>query len=290
MSEAASRAPGRAQPMKKRPVAVVKVGGEVLLDNDEKRGLASNVRALLDEGFDVAVLHGGGPQVSRLQEKLGLKPTKVGGRRITSPDDLVVVEQAICGEVNVALTCALLEGGVNAFGLHGASGRLIRASKRPASVVPGGGPDPVDFGEVGDVESVDAGLIFGLFHLALVPVIATLGVTSTGGRAFNINADTTATRLAAALDADVLLLVTKVGGVYRDLADAASRFDHLTEQSARALIAEGVIEGGMIPKVEEALAVLAEGVSSIAIVGAQEPGAFARVALGQGGAGTRITA
>lgn len=275
---------------KKRPIAVVKVGGEVLLDEAEKRGLARNVKQLIDGGFDVAVLHGGGPQVSRLQERLGLVPKKVGGRRVTSPEDLVVVEQAICGEVNVALTCALLEEGVSAFGCHGASGRLVRADKRPAKVVPGGGDAPVDFGEVGDVVGVDARLILGLFDLALIPVIATLGVSSEGGRAFNINADTTATRLAQALGADVLLLVTKVGGVFRDLADPGSRFDHLSAERARALIAEGVIEGGMIPKVEEALEVLSEGVSSIAIVGAQEVGAFLKVARGEGGTGTRITA
>lgn len=273
-----------------RPVAVVKVGGEVLLDDEERVGLAKNVKELVAAGFDVAVLHGGGPQVSRLQERLGLVPVKVGGRRVTSLEDLVVVEQAICGEVNVALTCALLEEGVNAFGCHGASGRLIRAEKRPAKVVPGGGPEPVDFGEVGDVASVDAALISGLFALALVPVIATLGVSSEGGRAYNINADTTATRLAQALMADVLLLVTKVGGVFRDLADPSSRFEHLSSERARALIDEGVIEGGMIPKVEEALEVLSQGVSSIAIVGAREAGAFTKVARGEGGCGTRITA
>lgn len=271
------------------PVVVVKVGGEVLLDPAELSGLAANIRALTVAGYRVAVLHGGGPQVSALQERLGLVPVKVGGRRVTSREDLIVVEQALCGEVNVALTAALLAAGVNAFGCHGASGRLIRAEKRPPKVVPEGGPEPIDFGEVGDVHSVDASLLRSLLQLALVPVIATLGISPEGGRVFNINADTTATRLAQALSAGALLLVTRVGGVFRDLEDKTTRYDQLSAAEARALIEAGVIAGGMIPKVEDALEVLSFGVSSIAIVGARDPSAFLAVVRGEGRHGTRIT-
>jgi acetylglutamate kinase len=268
---------------------VIKVGGDVLLDEHERTGLGRNVRGLVDDGCGVVLLHGGGPQTTRLQERLGMTPRKVGGRRITSPEDLVVVEQAICGEVNVQLCCALLEAGVPAFGCHGASGRLIRAVRRPPRVFSGAGPDPVDFGEVGDVTGIDVGLLEGLLALGQVPVVATLGVSETGGRAFNINADTTSVRLARALGAATLLLTTRVGGVFRDLDDPATRIDSITAAEARRLIADGVIAGGMIPKVEEALGVLEEGVGAIAIVGAVEPDAFRRVVRGEGGVGTRIT-
>lgn len=234
-------------------------------------------------------MHGGGPQVSRLQEKLGLTPTKVGGRRVTSPEDLVVVEQAICGEVNVKLCAALLGGGVEAFGCHGASGRMIQADKRPPTVVSGGGPDPVDFGEVGDVHGVDVTVVKALVGLGKVPVIATLGVDGTG-RIFNINADTTVTQMAAALNARALLMVTAVGGIFKDLADPASRIARVTEAQARALIQSGVIVGGMIPKVEEALAVLYEGVAAICIVGPDVEGAFVSAARHTGEAGTVIVA
>jgi acetylglutamate kinase len=272
-----------------RRIVVVKVGGEVLLDETERCGLAQNVRALVDEGLSVVVLHGGGPQVSRLQEQLGFVPTKVGGRRVTSSRDLVMVEQAICGEVNVALTATLLEVGIDAFGCHGASGRLIRAEKRPPKRIPGAGDEPVDLGEVGDVIGVDTGLLDCLLARGLVPVIATLGVTATGGRIFNINADTTATRVAQALGAETLLLVTKVGGVFRDLDDPTSRFAQLTAAQAQQLIAEGVIAGGMIPKVEEALEVLQAGVRAIAIVGATQPDAFLAIVRRSKERGTRIT-
>lgn len=271
-------------------LVVVKVGGDVLLDEDEREGLGKNVRSLIDEGYRVVVLHGGGPQVSALQQRVGLAENKVGGRRITSAADLVVVEQAICGEVNVGLTLALLAAGVNAFGCHGASGRIIRAVKRPPRVVSGAGSEPIDFGEVGDVTDIASDVLFGLLQLGLVPVVATLGVTREGGRAFNINADTTSVQLAKQLSAHALLMVTKVGGIFRDLHDPDSRVTTVSASDARGLIASEVISGGMIPKVEEALSVLGRGVDSIVVVGSREEGAFSRALSGDGTAGTRIVA
>jgi len=268
-------------------LAVIKVGGDVLLDAEELNGLTGNVAELIGMGWRVLLLHGGGPQVNRLQEKHGLTPNKVGGRRITSPEDLLVVKQAIAGEVNVNLVSALIKAGVNAFGCHGASGKLIEAEKRPPVVVSGAGSEPVDFGEVGDVVSINRELLQGLLDLQLVPVIATLGVNGEG-RIFNINADTTVVRIAAALQADLLLMTTAVGAVYRDLKDANSRISEVNCAQARTLIEEGVIVGGMIPKVEEAMSVLEQGVAAIAIVSGRQPGAFKAAAEGNGKFGTRI--
>ena len=201
---------------KKPKTAVIKVGGDVLLDNVEREGLADNVAALISQGWQVVLLHGGGPQTNRLQEKHGLVANKVGGRRITSEADLLVVKQAIAGEVNVELTSALQRAGVNAFGCHGASGQLIQAVKRPPRVMSGAGDKPIDFGEVGDVTQVNGTLISGLLNLGVTPVIATLGV-SDKGRIFNINADTTVVQIARVLKADLLLLTTQVGAVFEDL-------------------------------------------------------------------------
>ncbi len=268
-------------------VAVIKVGGDVLLDDAEREGLAANVKSLSEHGWKVVLLHGGGPQTNRLQEKLGMTPNKVGGRRITSDKDLRVVKQAIAGEVNVELTSALLKQGIPAFGCHGASGRLIQAVKRPPRVVSGAGPDPVDFGEVGDVTAINHELISGLLSLNLVPVIATLGVGD-DGRIFNINADTTVVQIARQLKADLLLLTTQVGAVFEDLAKPETRIQSVTPDSAKSLIAEGVIQGGMIPKVEEAISLLDQGVGSIAIVSGREFGAFLSVANNEGKFGTLI--
>jgi acetylglutamate kinase len=275
---------------KRRRLAVVKVGGDVVGNPTQLAGLGRNIRELVDEDWDVIVLHGGGPQTTALQERLGQKAVKIGGRRVTSKDDLVIVSQAVCGEVNVALTCALLGAGVRGFGCHGASGGLIEAEKRPPTVVPSHGPEPVDFGEVGDVLTVDEVLLRGLLHLGVVPVVATLGVNSSEGRPFNINADTVAVEIARTLQAELLLLVTGVGGVFTKLGDASTRIGTLSATQARALIADGTIAGGMIPKVEEALTLLDAGVGAVAILDAALEHAFASAARGDGALGTRLSA
>ena len=271
------------------PIAVVKVGGDVLQGQVERDGIAANVKDLVDAGWRVVVLHGGGPQTNELQEKHGLIPNKVAGRRITSEADLLVVKQAICGEVNVGLTQVLQHVGINAFGCNGASGKLITATKRPPRVMSGAGDQPIDFGEVGDVTSINVELLNSLTEHDLVPVIATLGVEQDSGRVFNINADTTVVQIARALKADLLLLTTAVGAIYHDLDKPETRVAQINAQEAKDLIEQGVIQGGMIPKVEEALSVLADGVKNIAIVGPQIKGAFIDVANGEGTKGTKIS-
>ncbi len=268
--------------------AVIKVGGDVLLDQAEREGLAQNIKDLTGQGWQIVLLHGGGPQVNSLQEKHGLKPNKVAGRRITSADDLVVVKQAIAGEVNVNLTAELIKAGLPAFGCHGASGKLIQANKRPPMVVSGEGPEPIDFGEVGDVVSINTPLLQGLLNLNTIPVIATLGV-SESGRIFNINADTTVVQIARELRADLLLLTTAVGAVFEDLKKPETRIKSVNREQARQLIKDGIIQGGMIPKVEEAMSLLSDGVDSIAIVSGRNSGAFLAVANNTGEFGTRIS-
>ncbi|MCP4297304.1 MAG: acetylglutamate kinase [Proteobacteria bacterium] len=272
-----------------RPLAVIKVGGDVLLGKAEREGIANNVKDLVEANWRVILLHGGGPQVNLLQEKHGLKPNKVGGRRITSIEDLLVVKQAICGEVNVELSELLQNVGIRAFGCNGASGKLITAVKRPPRIVSGAGPDAVDFGEVGDVASINKELLYHLTSMGLVPVIATLGVEEKTGRVFNINADTTVVQIAKTLEADLLLLTTAVGAIYRDLDRPESRISHVNAKKIKDLIREGVIQGGMIPKVEEAVSVLKEGVKEIAIVGPQEKGAFLSIINREGSYGTTMS-
>ncbi len=268
------------------PIAVIKVGGDVLLDQLEREGLAQNIKDLHQQGWRVVLLHGGGPQTNALQEKHGLTPNKIAGRRITSPADLVVVKQAIAGEVNVNLTSELIQAGLPAFGCHGASGLLIQATKRPPMKV-SGETDLIDFGEVGDVVNINASLLQGLLNLNVIPVIATLGI-SEQGQIFNINADTTVVKIAAALRADLLLLTTGVGAVFKDLNQPETRIKQVNQAQAEQLIKDGIIQGGMIPKVEEAMTLLSQGVQTIAIVSGRSTGAFQSVANGTGEFGTRI--
>jgi acetylglutamate kinase len=267
------------------PLVVVKVGGDVLLDEAQRNGLAQNVRDLVDDGARVVVIHGGGPQVTALQDKVGLKANKIAGRRVTTREDLVAVVQAICGEVNVGVVSTLSSRGVKAFGTHGASAGLVRAKKREPMNVEGHGV--VDYGEVGDVMKIDTALLHVLLDAGAVPVIATLGADESG-RVFNINADTTAVALARALKADALLLVTAVGGVRAKLDDPSTRIPTITPATARALIHNGTISEGMIPKVEEAVSIVYKGVGLVAILGAQDLGAFRSALKGDGALGTRF--
>lgn len=250
-------------------IVLVKVGGEVVDDAAHLRGLCKNVKSLVDGGASVVVVHGGGPQVTRLQERLGQTATKIAGQRVTGKDDVDAVVSALCGTVNVALVAALQAAGLRAFGGHGAS--VIRAHKRPPVDVKGHGV--VDYGEVGDVDGVDAAPLLALCGAGCVPVVATLGLEPATGRVLNINGDTAAAAVARALPASLVLLVTAVGGVMKDLKDPSSRLSTLTKTQARAAIDDGTISGGMIPKVEEALALL-DVADRVAIVAAYDDGAF----------------
>lgn len=266
-------------------VAVVKVGGDVVADGHQRDGLAGNITDLLQVGWRVVVLHGGGPQTTDLQVALGRSANKVAGRRITSKEDLRIVTQAIAGQANVELVAALQAAGIPSFGCHGASGGLIRAVRRPPRVVEGAGPEPIDFGEVGDVESINRDLLLGLLELGQVPIIATLGLGPMG-EVFNINADTTVIQIAVALRAELLLLTTAVGGVFATIEDPTTRLPSITPAEGEALIASGVIRGGMIPKVTEAFRALAEGVGRIAIVDAATEGCFRAIVDGNNSVGT----
>lgn len=271
--------------MNTKPIAVIKVGGDMLLNDVDRQGFASNLKDLVDAGWSCVVLHGGGPQLNELQELHGLVPTKIDGRRITGGDDLRVVKQALCGEVNVDLVASLIGAGVNAFGCHGASGLLIEASKRPPMEFIGRGL--VDMGQVGDVTAINVDLLNGLLLMDLVPVVASLGVNR-GGQVFNINADTTVAAIASALGADLLILSTMVGGIFKDIRDQKSRISEVTSQLAAELISSGVITDGMIPKVQEALALLDLGVGSIVIANAAQKGGFLAIAKGEDSIGTRL--
>ena len=185
------------------------------------------------------------------------------------------------------LCAALGAAGVRGVGLHGASALLVRATKRPPRVVTGGGPDAIDFGFVGDVVGFNIDLLSTLWGAGFTPVIACLGADETGAT-YNINADIVANQLAAALRATHLFLVTSTPGVLRDVADPSSRIPKLTIDGARRAIAGGQITGGMIPKIEEAIAVVNAGVGTIHIVGKLAPGDLSRAAESRGSVGTAL--
>jgi acetylglutamate kinase len=235
----------------------------------------------------VGIVHGGGPQATELQKKLGIETKQVAGRRVTDAATLDVMKMAVAGKLNVDLCATLAAAGVAAVGLHGASGLVVRAVKRPPKVYAGAGPDPVDLGLVGDVTGFNLGLLDALWAAGYAPVIACLGADAEG-RVFNINADTVGNQLAAALHAERLFLVTSTPGVLRDVKDPASRLTKLTRAEAHAAIASGVVTGGMIAKLEEAIAVVDQGVGAIHILGKLGAGDLLRAVREPGSVGTTL--
>ena len=270
--------PNRAPPPE-APKAVLKFGGEVVADAVALHHVLDEVRTLASEGWRFVVVHGGGPQSNAHALALGLEVRKVSGRRVTDAPTLEVAKQILAGAVNVDVVTAARAAGVAAVGLAGVS--LLTASRRPPETIDG---EKVDYGLVGEVDAVDTALVEGLWSQGRVPVVAPLGADAQG-QAYNINADTVASAIAAALQADHLFLMTSAGGVLRDIAIPESRIPTLTPAEARDAIAQGVIAGGMIPKVADALDQLDHGIGVVHILGA---GSLRAAALQPGSVGTAI--
>ena len=201
----------------------------------------------------------------------------VAGRRVTDAATLDVMKMVVAGKLNVDLCAQLRAAGLRPVGLHG----VVRAHKRPPRVISGGGPEPIDFGHVGDVDGFDLPLLERVLDGGWLPVVACLGHGGDGA-VYNINADIVANQLAGALKADALVLVTGAPGVLRDINDPSSRIARLTVAEGKRAIADGVVSGGMIPKLEESFAALALGARAIYIVS----GDVARAVREPGSVGT----
>jgi acetylglutamate kinase len=263
---------------------VIKVGGEVVVSSG-MRTIAAGIAEVCAQGERVLLVHGGGLQATELQKKLGQTPKIVAGRRITDAETLEVIKMVVAGKVNVDACAALLAVGLQPVGLHGASALSVRAKKRPPRVVTGGGPDPIDFGHVGDVTGVNEQLFALLIDAGYVPVIACLGADDRGG-CYNINADVVASEVAVAVDAKALVVVSDVPGVLRDLNDPGSRIPRLSVAEGRKAIIDGVVTQGMIPKLEESFGAIERGVRAVHIVGRLERGQLAREVSEPGSVGT----
>ena len=272
------------------PVAVLKFGGEVVAERTRLGAVMREVAALRSRGWSFVLCHGGGPQASALQLRLGMESTKVRGVRVTDLSTLQVMKQVLAGEVSTDVVATALAAGIDAVGLSGVSAELVRSRRKAPVEVPGQSA-PVDYGCVGEVEQVRAELFRKLLALGLTPVLNSLTVAETraesGGprTVLNVNADDVASAVAGALGADHLFLMTGVPGVLRDKEDPTSRIPRMTPGEARAAIAEGVVVGGMIPKVEGALAQIARGVGQVHILGAGE-GSLQQEAQEPGSVGT----
>ncbi len=266
---------------------VVKIGGEVAEDEPILHSFCEEVALLAQVGIRIVMVHGGGKQATDLCEKLGIEPRVVGGRRITDEKTLDVVMMVFAGKINTEILSSLRRAGAEAVGISGIDGGIINAVKRPPRKIfdeKTGREEIVDFGHVGDIESVDTKLITTLLAADFIPVVASLGGDD-AGNILNINADTVAAEIASALKAEKLILASGVDGIY--LADKTI-LSRATPAEINKLIQEGVIRGGMIPKAESACEALLEGVKSVHIISGRKPATLLAEVFTDTGAGTMI--
>jgi len=276
------------------PTAVLKFGGDVVADTPRLCEVMADVAELTRSGWRFLLCHGGNPQANALTERLQLEKVQIGGRRVTDTATLQVMKQVLAGECNIDVVAAATAQGISAVGISGVSAGIVTAKRRPPKVFSGCGPDPVDFGFVGEITQIQPQLILHLWDGGYLPVLNTLAIDKQADpetgvcQVYNINADTVSSAIAAAIRADHLFLMTGVPGVLKDKDDPSTRINRLTETEARQAIASQVIVGGMIPKIEEALKNLALGIGAIHILGAgqgalhgeaQQPGSCGTVLL-----------
>ncbi len=260
----------------KGKTVVVKFGGSVL---DRGSGtLAQDLVLLKGAGIHPVLVHGGGPEITRVLERLGKPSTFVQGLRVTDPETMEVVEMVLAGRANKALVSLIIREGGQAVGLSGKDGRMLVARKRPSEV---------DLGQVGEVAEVNAGLVTTLSQQGYIPVVASLGIGEDGA-SFNLNADTAAGALAIAVGASKFILLTDVAGVYRNYDGERELISELRAEEAEALIRDGSINQGMIPKVEACLAALRGGVPSAHIIDGSVPHALLVELFTDRGIGTML--
>ena len=259
---------------------VVRFGGEAMADQALKAGFARDVSLLRLVGMKVVVVHGGGWGIDALMRKMDLEPKRYRGHRITDERTLTVVEMAL-SELNQELTSLINREGGRAVGLDGQDGRFIRACPMPA---PGDDPDAPDLGFIGDVESIDTTLIELLLSRSYVPVVLPIGVAA-DNTTYHINSDRLAGRLARALEAEKLVLMTNVAGV---LDRDGKLAPILTASAADALLRDHVVHGGMEPRLTAALRAVREGVRSVHIIDGSIPSALLLEVLTAEGVGTAV--
>ncbi len=261
---------------------VIKLGGSTLGDAGVDAATAEDIVMFQTVGMRPVVVHGGGRSVTQFLERLGMVATFKDGLRVSDAETTIVAEMVLVGYVNSAIVAQIQQAGGQACGLSGKDGHVLTASKYVKPEEP-----EADFGFVGQVERVRTDLIRALSDNGFIPVIAPIGLGE-DGQTYNINADTVAGAVAAALTAEKLVLMTNTPGLLRDPADPTSIISHLTRKEVKDLVADGTITDGMLPKVEACRASLGAGVNKTHIVDGRVQHALLLEIYTRTGIGTEI--
>ena len=260
-----------------RKIIVIKYGGNAMINDDLKHQVMEDIALLSYIGVRVVLVHGGGPEISGLMKRLGKEAEFIDGLRVTDKETVDIAQMVLAGKINKTLVNLIEHYGGKAIGLSGIDGHMIQAEFKDERL-----------GYVGNITCVNARPILDLLEKGYIPVIATLGCDE-DGNTFNINGDTAAAYVAGALQAERLLMMTDVPGVLRDKDDITTLIPSISVEEAKKLREEGVIAGGMIPKVECCVEAIRSGVKNVVIMDGRIPHSILMELLTDEGAGTMVT-
>ena len=255
---------------------VIKYGGNAMINEDLKQQVMEDICLLWLIGVKVVLIHGGGPEISETMKKFGKKSEFVNGLRVTDKETVDIVQMVLAGKVNKTLVNLLQMKGGHAVGLSGIDGGILEATMKDEAL-----------GYVGEITKIRTQPITDLLEKNYIPVISTIA-SDRQGNTFNINGDTAAASIAAALQAECLIMMTDIAGLLRDKDDPSTLIPEVTVSQARQLFDEGVISGGMIPKVECCIEAIGKGVKHVVMMDGRVPHSILMELLTDEGAGTMV--
>ena len=255
---------------------VVKYGGNAMINPDLKQQVMDDIVLLWLIGVKVVLIHGGGPEITGMMDKLGKMPEFVDGLRVTDKETVDIVQMVLAGKVNKTLVTMLEKRGGNAIGLCGMDGKLIEARMKSEKL-----------GYVGEVTKINIGPVADILEKGYIPVISTLGCDAEGN-AYNINADTAAAHIAGALGAERFILMTDIAGILKDKDDPSTLIPEISLSEADSLFESGIISSGMIPKVQCCVTAIKAGVKNVVIMDGRVHHSILMELLTNEGAGTLV--
>ena len=260
----------------KDKIVVIKYGGNAMINDRLKKQVMEDIALLSAIGIKIVLVHGGGPEISEMMNKAGKKAEFVNGLRVTDKETMDIAQMVLAGKVNKNLVKLLGTLGAKAMGISGMDGRLIEAKIKNEAL-----------GYVGEITKVNVEPIMDLLNMGYIPVVSTIGCDSEGN-SYNINGDTAAAYIAGALQAENLIMTTDIIGLLRDVNDPSSLITEVTVEEAKQLYKEGVISGGMIPKVDCCIEAIIAGVKKVVILDGRVPHSILVEILTDEGIGTMV--
>jgi acetylglutamate kinase len=257
-------------------IVVIKYGGNAMINESLKQQVMEDIALLWLIGVKVVLVHGGGPEISETMKKFGKEAKFVNGLRVTDKETVDIVQMVLAGKINKTLVNLIQMKGGHAMGLSGIDGGIIEATMKNEAL-----------GYVGEITKVRSQPIQALLEKNYIPVISTVA-SDRHGNTYNINGDTAAARIAGALNAERLIMMTDIAGILMDKDDPSTLIPHITVEEARALYASGVISGGMIPKVDCCIDAIEHGVDNVVIMDGRIPHSILMELLTDEGAGTMV--